>query len=101
MNFHRRGKEPRVEVFARRNDTLLLNLFLATNAHRCPWHGNEPFLIDVFTAADTFSVFTVVYLLDGFLNESQTREIAFVQIMIWSRMTKEILSVPRSTIEKR
>ena len=59
----------------------LVRLFLATNAHRGPRYGLEPFLIDVFAAADTFSVLTAVHRLHGFLDEFQAREIAFVQII--------------------
>src|SRR6266566_1680516 len=62
-------------------NVLRLRLFLATNAHCGPWHSLEPFFIDVFAAADTFSVLTAVYRLQGFLDESQARETTFVQVV--------------------
>ena len=51
------------------------------NAHTGPWHSVEPFFIDIFTAASAFPVLTTINCLDGFLNASQTRETAFVDVV--------------------
>src|ERR1051326_8119203 len=51
------------------------------DAHPSPRHSVEPFLIDILTAASAFPVLTTINCLDGFLNTSQTRETAFMDIV--------------------
>src|SRR5437763_17066289 len=57
-----------------------LGLFLTMNTHHGPRYGIEPLFIDLVPAARAFPVFTGIDCLDRLLDQSQTREVTFVQI---------------------
>src|SRR3989344_5788120 len=60
---------------------LVLRLFLATDAQRCPGNGHETFFVDMLVALDADSIITLFYPLERFPDRQELLKIALKESM--------------------